>query len=477
MFAAARFDFAAPRDDAAALAAEAPIDEAGRTALVGVHRMKFRDTAVTSPLESKFSLKDSVVHDSDKIGTAYLESQLSFGVRLNDLKRHIQAKCMQSVFHLITVEIHQVQDPANANAMIDAPRIVEGKYLLNDMLDVTVDEVQESIQLWRRFSTQTVDLENLGWSHELLLNCCDDDLRKNIAAKLLNIPAQRQGGPVTLLLIYQQIMKHTKKSARAIITQLTKFRISSVPGENIDTVNSYITGCMQRLDPMSGLGAAQQGIRQTYLPLDFNDIVLDIMLTSTVTRFTEYFRILQVMRSPQLDSAESIMAAASTEYHELFVSPEGWLPTKKSGSSFQAQSQNPLLPKSTTTTAKTGATGPEYDRRGNLIDRTPPSTGTSTTRTRGDGTEEFWCGTCNRWGNHLEGADHDSFQSKLKAFREKMKKLRKDNNRTPSATPPPVDANAHAAAAPTVPPAPPNKGTVPSSALGIINRMSQLRDF
>jgi hypothetical protein len=201
-----------------------------------------------------------------------------------------------------------------------------------------------------------------------------------------------------------------------------------------------------------------------------------IMLTSTVTSFTEYFRILQVMLSPHIDSAEAIMAAASTEYHRLLGSDEGWLQTKRAGSTFQAQ-QSPLQQRSAGT-QPTKANGPEYDRRGNLIDRSPPATGSPHTRQKNDGTPEYWCSTCNRSGNHLDGLDHDAFQSKLKAFREKMKKSRqnKSTDDAPTGTNAAPVAPGASAYVTTVNTPKSDPSTTPSSSLGIIQRMTQLRD-
>lgn len=462
-FDASRFDLTKPRSQVDAQALSAAVTESERKSLTGVQKMKFHDNAIVAPFDKHFSLKDALVHD-DEIGTQYFENQLSFGVRMETLKRHLQSKCMHSVFHTLRLVEKTKPDPQVSTKTVVYKDVEVGPYMLEDMMSLTLEEVQDSVKIYQTFSSEGMDLENLTWSHALLLNCCDEDLRRNLSAKLLSIPADRQGGPTTLMLLYMQIMKHSKKTARAIIQQLTKFDMKQVAGEDIDVVNSYITGCIQRLDPM---GSSQTN----HLPEDIHDIVLDIMLRSSVQLFTDHFRVLQSVDSAILNSPESIMAAASSKFHDLTLSKE-WLPTSKSKSSFQGLGGAPRPPATpgpppTNPAPKDGA---QYDKAGRLIDRTPPASGQPATRDRDDGKgTESWCSICNRWGNHGDDG-HNAFLENRKKFRAKMKALHEGNNNASD----PEGTNQGGANQAQTGGTAPADGRSPGSAMAA--RMSQLRD-
>ena len=57
-----------------------------------------------------------------------------------------------------------------------------------------------------------------------------------------------------------------------------------------------------------------------------------------------------------------------------------------------------------------------HDRQGNPIDRNAPSAGQPTRRNKPDGSTEYWCGTCDRWGNH-DDDHHEQFLERRRVNR------------------------------------------------------------
>ena len=119
-------------------------------------------------------------------------------------------------------------------------------------------------------------------------------------------------------------------------------------------------------------------------------------------------------------------------YNSLILKPNGWVKISKTKSAFvtaelpelsavldaeaQVSEKKPAPP--------TEVRLPEYDRKGRLIDRNPPTDGICE-RKRSDGTIEYWCPICNRWGSHLE-LGHARWQEQMRKNREAWLKKKEE---------------------------------------------------
>jgi hypothetical protein len=153
------------------------------------------------------------------------------------------------------------------------------------------------------------------------------------------------------------------------------------------------------------------------LPHDIEKIILSILDTCTVLRFTTHFSTLYTMQSSILSNYKTILVEATRLYRELRTGPRNfWLPTTKTGSIYFTTSTPCASPSTVSTTTPT--TLPTHDKKGNVIDRTPPPTGTSPSRIGPNNNTEHWCSKCSRWGNHLTET-HEDWRKKIKDRRKK----------------------------------------------------------
>lgn len=394
----------------------AVVDAASRAKLTGTDRVKFYNSAVIG-IDTKISLKDSFTADiADNDG--FFSTQLDFGLLVKRIQERIFGKCMHSVFTLRRYALNSFGLPNS---------IQTGANLFTSYSIITEEEVKESNRIYRTHATRTLELENLAWSHTFLINSCDDELRRVIDSKLMGFDDMYHGGPLTFLLIVQQIVTNSDRTARALVTNLQHLQIPSIPGENIDTLAAHILAAVLRLESCNKI------------PLDIADICLEILDTSSVDVFTRHFQTLKTVRAPLLKNYRELLTEATRLYSELLHLSQ-WVPLSKSNkSSFmgQAHTHERLSDKPKETGRKP-------------IDRTPPKKGAPTKRQAENGREESWCSTCERWGNHLSDG-HDQWRADMKAYWKRKKEGRTDKDKAaPTDTPSP--GTAAVAATTTTPP-------------------------
>jgi hypothetical protein len=202
------------------------------------------------------------------------------------------------------------------------------------------------------------------------------------------------------MLMVQQIVHSNDNIARALTSRLDNYKVTSVPGENIETAIGFINALCERLECCDKL------------PHDIQKMILSIFDSCSVPKFTNHFDILVTMESEKLTDYQGILREGSRVYLQLAHNGE-WLPLSKKPSAFTVISSNNENPLPSIIHERT------HDRKGNIIDRTCPKPGSSTTRSsKITGNPEHWCQSCNRWGNHST-SDHSDWKSKAKSFGKK----------------------------------------------------------
>lgn len=67
--------------------------------------------------------------------------------------------------------------------------------------------------------------QNLAWTQELLLDCCDVTMRRDIESRCHSIPEEEQGGPLIYHMILNQLIAVTHDSARGVIDRLNRLSL------------------------------------------------------------------------------------------------------------------------------------------------------------------------------------------------------------------------------------------------------------
>ena len=342
--------------------------------------MKFYTSAVQSLL-TKFSDLNAVNIDfSEHVkdnNTDYFEKQLNFSLQVQELKERLIGKCMESVF--IRMEIITPSDGTKGIQKCDC--------ILDSYATVTISQVQESNKIYSRFSCSIIDCQNLAWLNDLILNSCVMDLRQTLMAKLLTYDATERGGPLIFMLLVQLVVNNNESTTRALQHKLQSFKITSVPGENVEKAVGFISGILRCLESSGRV------------PIDIDDMLLDVFLASTVWKFSSHLETLKTMESPRILGPTNILREVSNKYQELKM-VDAWIPKiqQSRGAIFHTPQQVQIQPPVTApaqqlchvpTTAPVSAHQPNnvtqnpsshkeqsmFDRKGCPIDCNPPKPG------------------------------------------------------------------------------------------------------
>ena len=191
--------------------------------------------------------------------------------------------------------------------------------------------------------------------------------------------------------------------------------------KNEDVVTCVAT--LRHVLKFLGYGLAGNG---NMCPPTIMTILTDIFLRCTSTIFVNHIRGLADLHPARVSTPELLFAEAQTHHSKLISKPNGWLWTTKSKSAFIAENpelaaiihtgdednKKPHSPRQVW--ANTGSE-PEKDKKGNVINRTPPKDDI-TKRKKSDGYWEYWCGKCRgggRWGNH-DDEGHDEWRQQCR---------------------------------------------------------------
>jgi hypothetical protein len=374
-------------------------------------RAAFHADAVTG-LTKKLTLNNNISDNDDVTKSPqFMDKNLRFTLILHQIKKHIEANLLDSVFKILNV------DP-ETNVLINDDTI----YLLDDYTTLDIEDVKRSVAYYREHSTRVLDAENMVWSMEFIYNSCDEDLQEFLDSKFSFMDERYHGGPTMFMLVIQEIIHNNDNIARALTQRLENLSLSDFAGENVDTLASCVHAICDRLECCNKL------------PHDIDKIILGILDTCTVQRFTTHFMTLYSTKSTVLNNYRSILDEACSYYRELRTGPRNtWLPTTKNGSVYSMSTTSPT---NTNIPSRPPTPLPTHDNKGRLIDRNPPTGQAPHSRANGDNNIEHWCTTCVRWGHHLtEG--HDEWKKKMKERRNKQRNRSTGNTDSPG-----VNANA-----------------------------------
>ena len=114
------------------------------------------------------------------------------------------------------------------------------------------------------------DTQNLQWSGKYLLNSVSKKLKNILVMDLGPTP----DGPLVFCRIVNKIQQMSANAMRNLEAQLKKLKLSSEPGENIETFSIKVMDIADRLD---------QGV--TYKPPDLSILVAEKFIHSSVEAF------------------------------------------------------------------------------------------------------------------------------------------------------------------------------------------------
>ena len=238
-----------------------------------------RVLATTPPADTKFILPDPKSDEEILIRTQTISNLL------DNLVRHLHKYDMLDCFNLvIPLQIDPFGEVTGHQLLIDQRTNLPATLdLIHNYANIDESQVLASITFLRKYG-QDFDLNNLDWSHELLINSCDAILSTKINERLSGYSVKTQGGPLFLYLMLQLIISTSEEASKALLTRLDNLKIHQVEGENVLNVVSLVRKAVDRLTLVNKL------------PDDIVDKLFDIFTTSSVKDFNSLFSAMKIQR-------------------------------------------------------------------------------------------------------------------------------------------------------------------------------------
>jgi hypothetical protein len=145
--------------------------------------------------------------------------------------------------------------------------------LLEDYATADLNTVMLSTEYYVKHSNTKIDSANLAWTQDLIMNCCDKEMKHYLQSRLCLLPTQHHGGPTVFMMLVERIVSNDEHLSRALVTRLNNFTLQMVPEEDVEMTAAFIKTICSRLEGCSKL------------PPDADQIVFKIMMTTTVERF------------------------------------------------------------------------------------------------------------------------------------------------------------------------------------------------
>ena len=324
---------------------------------------------------------------------------------------------------------------------------------------VTLEQVFLSCENYFRYSSTALEAQNLNLSWEFIMLNIDSDLRAAVNSEISGYIARNaqvaQSGPMAYYVIANRIIRTTEGLAHNVVTGLMSMGLVHFKGENV-------IDCVATLrNVLLFLG---HGTARSQTPPTLMKILYEVFLRCSNPVFVTYVRTLKDFHSRLVNNPEELFTLVQDQYNQMLVKPNGWLRTTKNRSAFYAElpelaaimedanaapaesnnnnnsngnrgnrnrgnnntSNAPTTAGSTATPATNNGTGRSTsrrmtDRKGNPIDRTPPTDG-NIRRVKADGNIEYWCGhnRCLRWGSH-DAEHHDAWWAEYEERQERFR--------------------------------------------------------
>ena len=242
-----------------------------------------------------------------------------------------------------------------------------------------------------RLYGQRWDLENLDWSLDTLESSCETDLANKVQEDMISLSKELESGPMFFFYMMREIISSTEDAVTSMIERIQHMKLTNFKGENVSVATGQLRMAILRLEVLEKI------------PIDINKNVLDVLQTSSVTKFNLFFHQLQInlkqIPSFELTTFKILTMADSTyrEYLEIGIWGSAKSTTGGSGAFMLDDSKE----------VNSG------DKQALLVDDTKkvnwkvikPRDGEKESKVSG-GRNWWWCAKCRRWTPTHSTATH-----------------------------------------------------------------------
>ena len=305
---------------------------------------------------------------------------------------------------------------------VSATAIARHGGLLRSWHAMTLKDVIEHVTLFDRFVADNVNRQNLSWSFQCIMDCLDNDLKAFVLSIISNVPPNvGRSGPVVFMIVAQRMLQTAENLAQKVINGFIALCLTHFDGESVIEAVFTIRNVLKFL---------RCGEPNAFAPRTTIVLICDVFRGSTVGAFRNCVQQAQDIVLKGAADPEEIFDHLQAKCEELLLA-DRWVPNKKKPSVFVLgdPKTRSFVEADKDKDSKPGKDGkdddkkkkerPTHDKSGKKIDCKAPKPNESHERTV-DGSKEFWCGQCGRWGSHPTNK-HDEWRKNFRKSRNKKK--------------------------------------------------------
>ena len=266
----------------------------------------------TQGLDIKMSKIDYERLDENN-SESQLESNVEVETFISKVGTHLLKFDMKKIFESFPV----LEDTQNSES--DRFRNKQTVNLLESWDSIGEDKrhrikvIGETVEWMKKFASSTSSsfLEDMEWSHIMLMNSMDEDLQESVHATIEEkYPISQQGGPLTFAVMIDKVINLSEGAIEAMIKHLKEYDIKKCTGEDVEKVCRRFKYALKRLENNGSLSKdIVSGLFKTFQTTSVEDFN---------AMFSLWKRTIELEGKPKPHYSE-ILSKASVWYRNLKI--------------------------------------------------------------------------------------------------------------------------------------------------------------
>ena len=258
--------------------------------------------------------------DYERLDEAASENQLESNVEvetfISKFSTHLLRYDMRKIFESFPVLDKPLTDEGDRFRNKKTINLLESWDNLGEDKVYKIKEIGATIEWMKKFASDTSSsfLEDIEWSHILLMNSMDEALQDSIHATLEETyPVSQHGGPLTFALMIDKVINLSEGAIEAMVRHLKEYEIRKFPGEDVERVCRRLKYALKRLENNGSLTKdIISGLFRTFQTTSVDDFN---------SMFSLWKRTIELEGKPKPHYTE-ILSKAGTWYRNLKIAGE-----------------------------------------------------------------------------------------------------------------------------------------------------------
>lgn len=216
-------------------------------------------------------------------------------------QEHCQTFDMADVFTILVPTVDMADIAADPSLKTDATGALVTHNLFTEYTTVTPNEVAKHCRWLHTWTDDSVDQmhANLQWSYHFLKHNIEPQLMSRLQQHYEKYDPLEQGGPLLFSLLLTELLYTNETSIKAITSQIEKYKISTLPGENVKVASAILLSVSRRI----------WFSKEQKFPDRFVDTIIAVLQTTSVPKFNAQFAQIESQRARE--ETEASVAALS----------------------------------------------------------------------------------------------------------------------------------------------------------------------